>query len=182
MESPAGSIMPNMKTQSTREKPTQSRGIFQMNLYMESPAGSIMPNMKTQRTREKPTQRRGIFKKMMLEIMESPAGSMPSMIMNDEKRESYSDTLTALWMYLTTLIMAMDMALLLPPLRKDINMTIGPRPVHDRPDEMSVQKRCPIETPPCPHMGPTFGRQIEKEVVNTQQAQKYDVEYAGYPY
>ena len=33
-----------MKTQSTREKPTQSRGIFQMNLYMESPAGS-MPSM-----------------------------------------------------------------------------------------------------------------------------------------
>merc|ERR1712051_273273 len=142
-----------------------------MNLYMESPAGSIMPNMKTQRTREKPTQSRGIFQMNL--YMESPARSiMPSMIMNDEKRESYSDTLTSLWMYLTTLIMAMDMALLLPPLRKDINMTIGPRPVHDRPDEMSVQKRCPIETPPCPHMGPTFGRQIEKEVVNTQQAQK----------
>merc|ERR1712051_925960 len=97
---PAGSIMPNMKTQSTREKPIQSRGIFQMNLYMESPAGSIMPNMKTQRTREKPTQSRGIFQ-MNLEIMESPAGSMPSMIMNDEKRESYSNTLTSLWMYLT---------------------------------------------------------------------------------
>merc|ERR1740122_762568 len=100
MESPAGS-MPNMKTQSTREKPTQSRGIFQMNLYMESPAGS-MPNMKTQRTREKPTQSRGIFQ-MKRFRMESPAGSMPSMIMNDEKRDSYSDTLTSLWMYLTTL-------------------------------------------------------------------------------
>ena len=36
------------------------------------------------------------------------------MIMNDETRERYSDTLTSLWMYLTTLIMAMDMALLLP--------------------------------------------------------------------
>ena len=34
--------------------------------------------MKTQRTREKPTQSRGIFQ-MNLEIMESPAGSMPSM-------------------------------------------------------------------------------------------------------
>ena len=40
----------------------------------------------------------------------------------------------------------------------------------------------PGAKPPHHTYGPTFGRQIEKEVVNTQQAQKYDLGYAGYPY